>query len=160
MSKAQLLTTKQHTSPASICLLACSKTYAVASENIHSGHHQTWSSGPFPGMKWQRTICRHPLTTSCKAQGPLAWAMWATLKAPLWALPPSAHSLSLHIRWSPHRSAVLYHLVLFYQKQHEHHDPVVPYAAVVCSKATGMSLVCREPISTPHIMTDMVCRDR
>lgn len=86
---------------ACIHLLACPlQGLLCASENIHSGHHQTWSSGPFPGMKWQLTICRHPLTTSCKAQGALAWVMWATPKALLWALLPSAHSLSLPIRWS------------------------------------------------------------
>ena len=52
-----------------------SKTCIVASENIYCGHHQTFSFGPFPGMKWQLMICRHLLTTSCTAQGPPAWAM-------------------------------------------------------------------------------------
>lgn len=66
-----------------------------ASENTYSGYHQTLSSGPFPGTKWRPMICQHPLTTSCRAQGPPAWAMWATPKAPPWDLLPSAHSLSL-----------------------------------------------------------------
>lgn len=51
----------------SMCLYSYFNNLLRASENTHSGHHQTSSSGPFPGMRWRRMICQHPLNTSCTA---------------------------------------------------------------------------------------------